>query len=149
MLVIHTETLPHKMWPTERFISVLDKFFDAHHNYAAVVLDKADRKLDAGRHGVRVIHLPYSSVATHYAIVGLADLFLGIDSCFLHAADLFRVPGVGLFGPTNHKVFGFRFGPHRHVYSGGTMEEIGEASVLEALESMVAETGLKGSNGRE
>lgn len=139
MLVVHTETMPHKMWPSERFVSVLDQFLDAHKDYAAFVLDKANTNLDTGGHGVRVIHLPYAPVATRYAIVGCSDLFLGIDSCFLHAADLFRIPGVGLFGPTNHKVFGFRFGPHRHVCANGQMEDISETAVLEALESTVAE----------
>ncbi len=140
LLVVHTETLPHKMWPTERFVSVLDNFFDEHEDCAAFVLDKADRKVDVGRHGDRVIHLPYAPVATCYALVERADLFFGIDSCYLHAADMFGVPGVGLFGPTDPKVFGFRFGPHRHVRADGTMEGIGTTAVQQALQSIVAET---------
>jgi hypothetical protein len=137
LLTVHTETLPDKMWPTDRFVAVLDAFFDRHDDYVAFVLDKSGAGLDAGKHSERVIQLPYLPLVTAYALVSCSDLFLGIDSCFLHAADLFRVPGVGLFGPTKHGVFGFRFGPHRHVYANGPMKNIDEADVLEALQQMV------------
>lgn len=48
-------------------------------------------------------------------LVAEADLFLGIDSCMLHAADLAPVPGVALFGLTRSMTWGFRFGPHRNI----------------------------------
>lgn len=130
VMAIHTETVPEKMWPTDRFISLLDKFFENHPNYVAFVVDKADRALDAGEHSNHVIPLPFQPLATAFALVGESDLFLGVDSCMLHAADLFRVPGVGLFGPTDYRVFGFRFGSHQHVYSNGCMEDINEEDVL-------------------
>jgi hypothetical protein len=140
VMAIHTETVPEKMWPTDRFISLLDKFFENHPNYVAFVVDKADRALDAGEHSNHVIPLPFQPLATAFALVGESDLFLGVDSCMLHAADLFRVPGVGLFGPTDYRVFGFRFGPHQHVYSNGCMEDINEEDVLDALEHIVVWT---------
>jgi ADP-heptose:LPS heptosyltransferase len=72
-------------------------------------------------------------------LVGEADLFVGVDSCMLHVADLFRVPGVGLFGPTRPRQWGFRFGLHRHVVTEGDMSEIREDEVLGALEAVLAE----------
>ena len=63
-----------------------------------------------------------------------ADLFLGIDSCFLHAADLFRIAGIGLFGPTDPFRFGFRLSPRVLTFWGkGCMEAIRPAAVLDAL----------------
>ena len=42
---------------------------------------------------------------------------------------------VGLFGPTDPKEFGFRVGPHRHVYGHGAMTSISVADVVGAVES--------------
>jgi glycosyl transferase family 9 (putative heptosyltransferase) len=50
-------------------------------------------------------------------LVSRMSLFIGVDSCFLHVADICRVPGVGLFGPTDCRLFGFRFSPHVHIQS--------------------------------
>jgi ADP-heptose:LPS heptosyltransferase len=71
-------------------------------------------------------------------LVANADLFVGIDSCMLHAADLARVPGVGLFGLTRSAAWGFRFGPHRHL-DRGTMMDITVEEVLDAMEDLAEE----------
>lgn len=139
-IVLHTETGAAKMWPVERYVSVLDKFFSRHPDYVAFVVDGADRGLNTGKFGSHVFPCPKLPLATAFALVGEADLFLGVDSCMLHAADLFQVPGIGLFGPTSWEEFGFRFGPHRHVFTGGTMEDMEEDAVLSALESLIADT---------
>jgi ADP-heptose:LPS heptosyltransferase len=69
-------------------------------------------------------------------LVATADLFVGIDSSMLHAADLARVPGVGLFGPTRAVEWGFRFAPHRHI-DMSTMADITVQSALDAMEELV------------
>jgi hypothetical protein len=65
----------------------------------------------------------------------------------LHAADLYRIPGVGLFGTgkiksgtTNFKYrqWGFRFSRHRHVWDPRGMEHIREETVLHELESLLS-----------
>jgi hypothetical protein len=144
VMVIHTETGANKMWPVERYVSVLDKFFARHPDYVAFVVDGKDRGLNTGKFGANVFPCPQLPLATAFALISEADLFLGIDSCMLHAADFFRVPGVGLFGPTYWEEFGFRLGgPHRHAFTEvrkGVMEDLDEDAVLSALESIVAET---------
>jgi len=67
-----------------------------------------------------------------FALLSVADLFLGVDSCMLHAADLFRVPGVGIFGPTNTQKWGFRFAPHKHITSD-SITSITSQQVFDAL----------------
>jgi hypothetical protein len=137
LLLIHNETLAEKVWPDEKLISLLDEFLSRHEAYVAFVLDQSERRLDTGKQGARVKHLfDDRTIAASYALVADADLFLGVDSCFLHAADLYRVPGVGLFGPTDHHAYGFRLGPHRHVCANGPMDNIHERQVLEALEEI-------------
>jgi ADP-heptose:LPS heptosyltransferase len=137
LLLIHNETLAAKVWSDEKLFSVLDQFLSRHPSYVVLVLDQSERPLDIGKQGARVKQLTDDrSISAYYAVVANAELFLGVDSCFLHAADLFRVPGVGLFGPTNPRVYGFRLGPHRHVCANGPMDNIDESQVLEALEEI-------------
>jgi len=137
LLLIHNETLAAKVWSDEKLIFVLDEFLSRHPTYVVFVLDQTERPLNVGKQGARIKQLSDDrAISAYYAVVAYADLFLGVDSCFLHAADLFRVPGVGLFGPTNHEVYGFRLGPHRHVCANGPMDDIRESQVLEALEEI-------------
>jgi ADP-heptose:LPS heptosyltransferase len=139
-LAVHADSdEARKMWPAAAFREVLDAVLERHPGMRAVVVGIEDLGLAAGRHGARVtlrLGLPVS-VAT--LVVGRSDLFLGIDSCFLHAADLFRVPGVALFGPTAPHEWGFRFGPGRAlVGSGGDLASIRPEVVAGALEALLA-----------
>lgn len=135
-LVVHADTKREKMWPPERLVKTLDLFLERHPDFIVFVLGTEDLGLERGRYGKRVIPLYGLPIAVALAFVGEADLFLGVDSCMLHAADLFRVPGVGLYGPTDHTRWGFRFGPHRHIRNGDSMEAIDVEEVLGALESL-------------
>ena len=139
VLAVHTRTTPEKMWSPGKFTSVIDEFLDRHPDYVVFVFDQERYGLDSGKHGNRVFPLPCWQIplARSFAILSETDLFLGIDSCMLHLADLYRIPGVGLFGPTKPSEFGFRFGPHKHIQSGQSMEDISESEVLSALDELV------------
>lgn len=142
MLAVHADTGAWKngepkMLHRQTLIRLLDAFLDRHRDFVVFVVGLSDLQLDRGKLGDRVIPCYGLDLATSIALVGEADLFLGIDSCMLHAADLYRVPGVGLFGPTNEREFGFRFGPHRHVCGDGSMTSITVKPVLDALESLL------------
>lgn len=138
LIVLHGETKPDKTWPCERFVQVLDHVlnrlpeawvFDIAHDRAAH---------DAGSLGDRVIPAAGLPMPYALAVVARAHLFLGVDSCFLHAADLFRVPGVALFGPTDPHEFGFRFAKSRHV-KAATMQEIEVEAVTRAVDELLEE----------
>ena len=133
LLFVHPETLPEKMWAREQFAWVIERFLEARPFYKVLVSSLAPFHL--GFHGGRVI-----PVDTHLeltlAMMRHVDLFLGVDSCFLHAADLFRVPGVGLFGPTAPGRWGFRLSPRFRHISGESMDRICRESVLDALIEM-------------
>lgn len=133
LMVVHADTSHDKMWPREKFVRVLDEFLTIHTNVVAVVVGHQPIDLASGRMGDRVVPCHGLRLAVSIALVAAADLFLGVDSCMLHAADLFRVPGVGLFGPTAPHEFGFRFGPHRHVSGRGSMDAIHVDDVLDQL----------------
>jgi ADP-heptose:LPS heptosyltransferase len=140
VLGVHAETKPSKMWPVDRFVETLDEFLGRHRDVIVLALGISDLGLDKGKHGERVVPCDKLPLPCVIALMGQADFFLGIDSCLLHVADLFCIPGVGLFGPTKESDYGFRFAPHRHLRGfDGTMDAITPSQVLNALESVFSE----------
>ncbi len=139
VLVVHADTdWAEKCWPVTRFIDLLDRFLSRHRDFVAWIVGMGHEELNVGRERDRIF--PHLGLPLDLAMgmVANADLFVGIDSCMLHAADLARVPGVGLFGPTRAATWGFRFGPHRHV-DVSTMADVTVDEVLRAMEELVEE----------
>lgn len=136
LLIVHTDTKRRKMWCAEKFLEVVDTFLGLKRYYIAVVVG-----LDHGLllhnaiHRERILDASGLALGTTFAIIREGDLFLGIDSCMLHVADLFRIPGVGLFGPTDPEKWGFRFSEHVHV-KGNDMKSIVMDEVLFQLLSL-------------
>jgi ADP-heptose:LPS heptosyltransferase len=142
VLVVHADTAEAKMWRAERFVAVLDAFLERHPDFVVLVVGWRPQPLDGGRLGNRVILCYKIGLYVSLCLTAKADIFLGVDSCFLHASDFCGVPGVGLFGPTDSNEFGYRLTPHRHVSGGGSMKMISETDVLAALDSLLDEVGL-------
>lgn len=141
ILVVHADTGPNKMWDADRWVKVLDAFLAAHSDFVVLLVGRAPQPLDTGQLGHRVIPCYGLPLAILLALVARADLFVGVDSSMLHAADFFRVPSVGLFGESNPVEFGFRLCPHRLVRKDRSMASIQVHDVLDALESLWAQTG--------
>jgi ADP-heptose:LPS heptosyltransferase len=134
LLFVHPETLPNKMWTAGAFGSVLGAFLRARPEYRALVCSLRPYPAPASASEAERIALVDPHLELAMAVVERADLFLGVDSCFLHAADLFRLPGVALFGPTRAAHWGFRLSPRGHDVSGaGTMAAIDPGEVLERM----------------
>jgi len=135
ILVVHTQTKQRKMWSSEIFLKTIDNFLSVHTDYIVIILGSFhDLPLDLAYYRQRIFDICGIPIGLSFALLSIADLFLGVDSCMLHAADLFRVPGVGIFGPTNPKKWGFRFAIHKHVTSDSiasiTSEEVIDALML-------------------
>src|SRR5205085_1180534 len=135
---VHAETKAKKMWPLDRLERLLKHFLSRHPEFVVFVLGRENPDLDVGEHNEQVIPCGGLPFAVSLSLLASVDLFLGVDSCMLHGADLFRVPGVGLFGPTSCVEFGFRWSLHHHVCGQATMETIHERDVLDALEDLLA-----------
>ena len=140
-LSVHMDTHAHKLWDETRWVESLDAFLDKHTNFVVLLVGRPDRTVDTEqwRNAERVIPCYGLSLPSSCCLVAESDLFIGIDSCMLHVADLARVPGVGLFGPTNMKEFGFYIGPHIMIQAKGSMEKIEAGMVTEALHQLVTE----------
>ena len=147
ILAVHNETKPRKIWPPQRLSRLLAAFLRRHPDFVVFVLDFHKPKLHLPNFKGRVIHSRGLPLLYAFGVVQESDLFLGADSSMLHAADLFRVPGVGLFGPTDPRRYGFRFARHRHIRNRRGMKYIQESAVLAALESILSQ--LLASRGRE
>lgn len=144
VLIVHAETKPAKMWPIDRWGVVLEWFLARHPDTVVLDVGLGDVGLDRMSCGDRVIPCAGLPLSVAVALLEWGDFFIGVDSCFLHAADLFRVPGVGLFGPTSSREFGFRFGAHRHVNGRPSMHSITVDDVIEAVRSLEDELGVDG-----
>jgi ADP-heptose:LPS heptosyltransferase len=138
VLAVHADTGRPKMWPAERFVSALDRFLDRHSDFMVLLVGTTPQPLDTGTHAAQVVPCYGLPIGVSMGLVARANLFLGVDSCMLHVADLSRVPGVGLFGASNPVEYGFRFSPHSAIVTAESMLAIGVDQVLEALETVLA-----------
>lgn len=137
VLAVHADTKKDKTWPRAKWVKLLDLFLDRHQEYIAVIVGQHDYQLATGKHHKRVLPCYGLPLSLSMALVSEADMFVGVDSCMLHVADFFRAPGVGLFSPTHFTRWGFRFGPHRHIYSKESMSAIDDVEVMDAIESLM------------
>lgn len=136
ILAVHADTAREKMWVDDHYANVLRPFLERFPKTYVLVVGITDIGLSAL--DTRVVPCFGTTLGVSLALVAAADCFLGVDSSMLHAADFFRVPGVGLFGPTDPNEFGFLVGPHLHV-RGPEMAAVPVDAVLEALMRMAAE----------
>lgn len=136
VLTLHADTYWDKRWATENWTSTLDQFLAKHPEYIVLVVGQRDFEIDTGKLGDKVVPCYGISLGASLALVSKSHRFIGIDSCMLHAADIFRVPSVGLFGATSPTQWGLRFGPHEHVYGDGSMQNLSVEDVLTALEEI-------------
>ena len=133
LLFVHPDTDAHDAWPAGRYARVLQDFLRMRPEYRALVCGTTPVPIDGGRCSERVVHIDPPREAA-LALVGRADLFLGVDSCFLRAADLCATPGVALFGPTRPAQSGYRLAPAgRDVDGRGSLLAISSDQVLQAL----------------
>ena len=130
ILFLHPETGPERQWPRERFAWVVARFLAERPDYRVIVSSLAP--IDLGANGGRVVRIDDHLELT-LALMRYVDLFLGVDSCFLHAADLFRTPGVALFGPTKPRHWGFRLSPNTRHIAADSMQDIQPGPVLDSL----------------
>ena len=139
-LCVHMDTRSPKNWHENRWVEALDAFLDKRTDFIALLVGSPERPIDTAqwRNAGRVIPCYGLSLPSSCCLVAESDFFIGIDSCMLHVADLARVPGVGLFGPTKAKEFGFYIGPHIMIQADGSMEKIAVDTVTEALNQLVA-----------
>lgn len=137
IMIIHADTQPDKMWPADRFRRVLDQFLEEHRDWLALIVGERNLELDSGRQSQRVIPCFDISLGVSIGLFERADLFIGVDSCMLHVADLQGIPSVGIFSnPSDCRNYGPRFATHKNAIGTMLMEDVSEITVLDALRSL-------------
>src|SRR5579863_1803465 len=114
LVVTHVETRPERTYPRDRFDRLLNVWTNREGVFALLLNENRDLWPAAAANG-RCGFLRGASLQQSMAIAASADVFIGVDSCMLHVADLARRPGVGLFSPTDPRRVGFRFSPRPTV----------------------------------
>ncbi len=106
IVAIHADTQSDKMWTEQSWLELFHLINLENPNTTFFVFGmslvfeiKNDRVYDFTR-------LPFE---ISIALINLCDVFIGVDSCLLHAADLLNIPGVGLFFSTDPLIWGYRF----------------------------------------
>jgi len=140
LLVVHVDTVPEKTWPMDCVDAALARLLSRHAEVHAVVLNASPVELPAAVASGRVAALEGLGLDRAMSLVAACDVFLGVDSCMLHAADLCRRPGVGLFAATSPRRFGFRWSD-RHLVRElqvDRMTDFDPAQVAEAIGSLLS-----------
>jgi ADP-heptose:LPS heptosyltransferase len=136
-----TKLKSEKEWQPAGFALVLEAFLSRHPEYFAFVVGQCYDNLECGKHADRIISCLGLALDLTVGMVGTADLFLGVNSSMLHAADLFHVPSVGLFGPEEGghgwRDWGVRFAPGRNISARRSVKDIEVGPVLEALDDLI------------
>lgn len=133
LLVIHSDTKSQKMWCPSKFLKVIDDFLRIRPDFFIVIVGNwLNIEISKSEFWNRIFLCFNLPLSLAIALTCKADLFLGIDSCFLHVADLCKINGVGIFGPTDPRRWGFRFSRHIHL-TGNPINSITENEVLNAL----------------
>lgn len=139
VVVVHAETGHRKMWPDEQFGQCLAGFLADNSAWMCLVVGLNCARLETGVTSDRVIDCTGLSLGRSMSLIGLADLFVGIDSGMLHVADSFRVPSVGIFGPTDPVRWGFRFADGRAVVApGGDLRNLRSEVVRVAMQAVLS-----------
>jgi ADP-heptose:LPS heptosyltransferase len=137
LVVVHEETATEgKRWLPSRMNATLRALTAQHPDLFVVVLSRrpSPSQIESVGAGIEIARV---SLPFFLAVIARADAFIGIDSVGLHAADLWGVPAVGLFGPTRPYEWGFRFsGKGIHVDGEGSTSNISVAQVVSAFNSL-------------
>jgi len=139
LLVVHGDTRIEKVWPRDRYDEVLTSFVRSAPDWRVAALNFRPDELSSALATGRVSALLNVELSVAMCLVADADMFLGIDSCMLHVADLCRVPGVALFGPTRPEQFGYHLTSRlltQNLLSSGGLAFLSAAEVTEALHTI-------------
>ena len=132
-----------KQWPAERFATLARRLASGSSPLAgarvAILGAPEDRATGAeiaeslGNDGVEVLDLTAKiDLLACAAVLARATLFVGNDSGLMHMAAASGIATLGLFGPSNEKVYG-PAGPRARAVRGRAYEDIMEGKYMPAI----------------
>ncbi len=137
LLVAHADTAPDKMWDAHRFGRFFDALLAERPGFAVALVGPRASAPALGESQPRKLDLTGLPLAVSLALAERADLFVGVDSCVLHAADLAGVPCVGLFGASDPVEWGLRFTERGALLRELPLRELAVERVLGACRAVL------------
>jgi ADP-heptose:LPS heptosyltransferase len=132
-VLVHLETGAAKQLPPPWINQVLACLVRRHPNVVIINIGRQPPPIDIGECHGTVLHLGNDSIFEGLAVAARSRLFFGVDSCFLHAADMYGVPGVGVFRSTDPAEFGYLDTPSGVNYGTDTFSARSAAEVVNLL----------------
>ena len=100
---------PPKEWPTESYLKICDSLFN--HGISKIYIlgsesESARFNIFQSNFGSKVINrCGKQHILNDYGLLQKSRIFIGNDSAMMHMAALSKTPTIGLFGPTNDKIY--------------------------------------------
>ncbi len=139
VLALHGDSKLDKTWTSDQVASFVNIFLSRHQDFVILALGQSGSFIDSVYYKDHILPCHALPLALQFQLLQRSDAFVGVDSCMLHGADFYRLPSVGLFGPTDSKVWGFRLSPHRYIEGCGSMDNIRINAVVAALEDILCQ----------
>ena len=100
---------PPKEWPTESYLKICESLF----NYGIAKIYILGSETESSRFNIfesnfgnKVINrCGKQHILNDYGLLQKSRIFIGNDSAMMHMAALSKTPTIGLFGPTNDKIY--------------------------------------------
>lgn len=139
LIVVQEETATaQKMWLPSRWEETLTKLVSEYPDLFVIVASRRPPSFSLEKLGSSAISIQNISLPFFFALIAEADLFLGIDSAGIHAADLWGTPAIGLFGTTRPEEWGFRFSENNaHIDGKGSLGHISVEDLVKAARSFL------------
>lgn len=108
-----------KEWPTELFVKICVKLFNQGVAKIYILGSETESnrfEIFQSNFGNKVINrCGKQHILNDYGLLQRSRLFIGNDSAMMHMAALSKVPTIGLFGPTNDKIYFPEIFDHCHL----------------------------------
>jgi len=116
LVAVHTDTKPEKMWPESHFIELIRGIIQYAEEIVVLIIGMPKR--DYSFISERVLQHNSTDFEVSWELLTVSDYFIGVDSCFMHIADINNIPSLALFGPSNELEWGFRFNGNATILKG-------------------------------
>lgn len=120
IITFQIETKPDKVWDFQKFNQLFEAIIVDNPDTSIFIVGSTHKdlaKYDFQNKNISYIGLDGNQIELSCAVVSISDYFIGIDSVFLHVADICRIPTLGIFGPSSYIRYGCRFTKSKHIGS--------------------------------
>lgn len=141
LIIVHPDTTKdYKTWPYENYSRLFDLILDDFPEAIIMIVGTLLLDYESCKHKDRVFSAADLPLEINLDLIPAADYFIGIDSCFLHAADFYRVPALGIFANTSLSArYGLFITPHYHaVPQSGLLSDLVPEAVYDSFKALKA-----------